>query len=46
MFIVAHAAHAWLEVALFAPAGAVVVVAILRTRRGASPDATETKENP
>jgi hypothetical protein len=41
--VVAHAAHAWLEVALFAPPFAVVVAAILRTRRG---DATETKENP
>jgi hypothetical protein len=45
-FVVAHAAHAWLEVALFAPAGLVVVAAILRTRRAASPNATETKENP
>jgi len=44
--IVAHAAHAWLEAALFAPPAVVVVAAILRTRRGASSDATETKENP
>ena len=44
--VVAHAAHAWLEVALFAPAGAVVVAAILRTRRGGRGDATETQENP
>lgn len=45
-FIVAHAAHAWLEVALFAPAGAVVVAAILRPRRRGARGATETKENP
>ena len=44
--VVAHAAHAWLEVALFAPAGAVVLAAILRNRRGGSRDATPTKENP
>ena len=45
-FIVAHAAHAWLEVALFAPPAVVVVAAILRSRRGALSGATETKENP
>lgn len=44
--VVAHAAHAWLEVALYAPAGALVVAAILRSRRGGSRDVPETKENP
>jgi hypothetical protein len=43
--VVAHAAHAWLEVALFAPAGIVVSAAIVRSAlRGRG--ARETKENP
>ena len=45
-FIFAHAAHAWLEAALFAPPAAVVLAAIVKTRRRESRGATETKENP
>ncbi len=45
MPIIAHAAHAWLEASLFAPAGLVVAAAIVRSalRSGGG---RETKENP
>jgi hypothetical protein len=47
-FIVAHAAHVWLEVALFAPAGVVVTFAIARSvvngRGGASSTRSTTHD--
>ena len=45
-FVFAHAAQGWLEAALFAPPAAVVLAAIVKTRRRGSPAANQTKENP
>ena len=45
-FVVAHAAHAFLEAALFAPAGVAVTAAIARGLLRRRDDAPEIKESP
>jgi hypothetical protein len=44
-FVVAHAAHAWLEAAVFAPPAVVVLAAIVRSYRLRQDDGVDGPTN-